>query len=269
MEYLGLALGLVQFLDQLRNEDNSKTNLAIFSDSQVALRAAHSRLQPSSGQSLIKFIKSQIRRLPENTTLYLFWTLGQEGISLNEKADIAAKQAAKAEDRKTWLPMSLTSLVQATREALSVPSSEFPSHKSEFKTPAKKIADALNGLEKGQVAAIFQLRTGHGPLNAYLHRVKQSTTKYFRGCGVPDTIAHFLPYCRKSRIQRRDFRLKVKGEELRTKLNSVNAILDDPKVFPRLAQFVLVREGLSTYVLVHRRKIKKENNPKIDYIEYL
>ncbi|KAG0152322.1 hypothetical protein CROQUDRAFT_85391 [Cronartium quercuum f. sp. fusiforme G11] len=31
---------------------------------------------------------------------------------------------------------------------------------SGFRTPAKKIADASNGLEKGQAAAIFQLRTG-------------------------------------------------------------------------------------------------------------
>ncbi|KAG0144176.1 hypothetical protein CROQUDRAFT_660343, partial [Cronartium quercuum f. sp. fusiforme G11] len=135
--------------------------------------------------------------------------------------------------------MRLPSLLQATWKALSVSSSDFPSQKSGLRTPEKKIADAFNGLEKGQAAAIFQLRTGHCPLNAYLYRFKKSTTKYCRECGVPKTVAPFLLYCRKYRPQRWAFRMKVKTEKLGTNLNSVDSILDDPKVFPYLAQFIV------------------------------
>ncbi|KAG0146907.1 hypothetical protein CROQUDRAFT_656704 [Cronartium quercuum f. sp. fusiforme G11] len=130
-------------------------------------------------------------------------------------------------------------MLQATWETLSIPSSESPSHNSLFKTPAKRIAEALNGLEKGQVSAIFQLRTGHCPLNANLYRFKKSPTKLCRGCGVSETVAHFILYCTKYRFQRRNFRLKVKAEKLRTNLKYVNVLLDDPKVFPYLAQFLL------------------------------
>ncbi|KAG0145405.1 hypothetical protein CROQUDRAFT_658714, partial [Cronartium quercuum f. sp. fusiforme G11] len=92
--------------------------------------------------------------------------------------------------------MSLPNLLQATWKALSVSSTEFPNHTPELKAPAKEIADAFNRLEKGQAAAIFQLQTGHCPLNAYLHQFKRLTTKYCRGCGVPEMVAHFLLYCR-------------------------------------------------------------------------
>ncbi|KAG0139466.1 hypothetical protein CROQUDRAFT_101498 [Cronartium quercuum f. sp. fusiforme G11] len=57
--------------------------------------------------------------------------------------------------------------------------------------------------------------------------------------GVPETVAQFILYCTKHRFQRRKFRLRVKAEKLRTNLNDVNVLLDDPKVFPYLAQFIL------------------------------
>ncbi|KAG0140452.1 hypothetical protein CROQUDRAFT_100103 [Cronartium quercuum f. sp. fusiforme G11] len=213
--------------------------LGVAHDSQAALRATHFPVQPKSGQSLVKFLKHQLRQLPEDATIYLYWTPGHEGIPLNEKADTAAKRAAKEEGRKTHLPTSLTNLLQATWNSLTIPSSEFPSHTPSFKTTAKRIADAFNILEKGQAAAIFQLRTGHCPLNAYLHRFKRTTTKYRGTCGVPETVSHFLLYCRKYRSQRKAFRLRVKTEKLRTNVHNTNAISDDPKVFPFLAQYVL------------------------------
>ncbi|KAG0139215.1 hypothetical protein CROQUDRAFT_55049, partial [Cronartium quercuum f. sp. fusiforme G11] len=199
MELMGIALGVALFRDHLRNSDNRRTNLAPFSDSQTALRATHSLLQPASGQSLTKFIKNQTRQLPDDATIDLFWTPGHEGIELNEVADTAAGRAAKTEGRRTRLPMSLPS----------------------------------------QAAAIFQLRTGHCPLNAYLHRFERSPTKYCRGCGVPETMAHFLLYCRKYRTQRRSFRSRVKTEKLRANLNSVAGLLDDPKIFLLLARYVV------------------------------
>ncbi|KAG0152427.1 hypothetical protein CROQUDRAFT_17701, partial [Cronartium quercuum f. sp. fusiforme G11] len=218
---------------------SNKTNLAIFSDSQKAIRATHFPIQPKSGQSLVKFVKNQIRKLPEGTTLELFWTPGHEGIPLNEVADKAAKQAAKVENGSTQLPMSLANLLQESWKMLSIPSSEFLSHNPLFKTPAKKMADALNNLEKGQAAAIFQLQTGHCLLNAYLYRFKKSPTKLCRGCGVPETVAHFILYCTRYQTQRRKFRAKVKAEKLRINFNKVDSILDDPSVLPFLAQFVL------------------------------
>ncbi|KAG0143364.1 hypothetical protein CROQUDRAFT_187320 [Cronartium quercuum f. sp. fusiforme G11] len=65
---------------------------------------------PAPGQSLIKFIKHQIRQQPDYATLGLFWTQAHEGIELNELADTVAGRAAKTEGRRTRVPMSLPSL---------------------------------------------------------------------------------------------------------------------------------------------------------------
>ncbi|KAG0139421.1 hypothetical protein CROQUDRAFT_666509 [Cronartium quercuum f. sp. fusiforme G11] len=239
MECMGIALGIAQFIDRIRTGDTEKTTIAIFSDSQAALRAAHYPTRATSGQSLVKFLKSQFKRLPAGTNLELFWTPGHEGIPLNEAADKAAKQAAEADGGKTTLPTSLTNLLQSTWTLLSLSSSDFPNHTRTFKTAAKKIADALNGLEKGHAAAIFQLRTGHCPLNSYLHRFKRAPSKYCRTCGVPETVPHFLLYCRRYRSQRANFRKRIREEKIKVNLYNANAVLDEPATFPLLAEFVL------------------------------
>ncbi|KAG0140012.1 hypothetical protein CROQUDRAFT_665735 [Cronartium quercuum f. sp. fusiforme G11] len=252
MEYLGITLGIAQFRDHLRGKDCRKTNLALFSDSQVALLAAHQPTQPTSGQYLVKFLKDQLRGLPEGTNLDLFWTPGHEGVALNEEADKAAKGAAMTDRSRTILPMSLASLLQTTWNELSFSASEFSSHSLNLKTSAKKIADAYNKLEKGQAAAIFQLRTEHCPLNDYLYRFKWSKTKYCSTCGVPETVPHFLLYCRRYRSQCALFRTKVKMEKLRLNFHNANAILDAPIAFPYLAEFVLSTgrfEHLNSYVV--------------------
>ncbi|KAG0147019.1 hypothetical protein CROQUDRAFT_106762 [Cronartium quercuum f. sp. fusiforme G11] len=161
---------------------------------------------------------------------------------------------------------SPTSL-QATGQSLRFSSSDSPNYISSFKTPAKKIADALNGLKKGHAAAVFQLRTGHYPLNSYLHRLK------YWGCDVGGThnrLMWNLLILRPTRhvpvgaavVPRVDpvpgpqhqevtdeiytaeivgyqRRKKVKAEKLRTNLYNANALLDDPAVFPLLTEFVL------------------------------
>ncbi|KAG0141439.1 hypothetical protein CROQUDRAFT_51678, partial [Cronartium quercuum f. sp. fusiforme G11] len=238
---------LVIFTDGSLSQETGggATNLAIFSDSQAALLAAHNLVRPTSGQYMVKFLKDQLKCLPEGGLLEFFWTLGHIGIALNEAANEAVKCTAEMEAQEpitplwTHLPKSLPSLLQETWIALSFKSSDFISHKQNLTTPAKKIADALNGLEKGQAAAIFQLHSGHCPLNVYLHHFKKATSKYCSFCGVPETVAHFLLYCRRFQTQQRTFRMKVKAQKLKINLYNVNNLLNDPRIFLDLAQYVL------------------------------
>ncbi|KAG0150723.1 hypothetical protein CROQUDRAFT_154096 [Cronartium quercuum f. sp. fusiforme G11] len=121
MEYMGIALGIAQFLDRLRKGEIENTDIGIFSDSQVALRAvSYPSIRPTSGQSLIRFLKNHIKSLPAETTLELVWAPGHEGIPLNEAVDKAAKLVASAEGRKTTLPTRLANLLQLTWKSLSV-----------------------------------------------------------------------------------------------------------------------------------------------------
>ncbi|KAG0151974.1 hypothetical protein CROQUDRAFT_103320 [Cronartium quercuum f. sp. fusiforme G11] len=98
-------------------------------------------------------------------------------------------------------------------------SSDFLNYISSFKTPAKKIAETLNGLEKGHPADVFQLL---GP------------AEYQRQYLTSSCIAG------KYQPQQSAFRRKVKAEKLRANLyNSANATLDDLTIFPLLSDFVL------------------------------
>ncbi|KAG0140564.1 hypothetical protein CROQUDRAFT_99933 [Cronartium quercuum f. sp. fusiforme G11] len=57
---MAITLGVALFRDHLQQSNDSHATLALFSDSQTALQAIHSPLQPTPGQSLTKFIKNQI-----------------------------------------------------------------------------------------------------------------------------------------------------------------------------------------------------------------
>lgn len=133
------------------------------------------------------------------------------------------------------LPISLGGLLRHSRatfnrrEAVSTPL---------YKTKSKKIAEALQHLEKGQAVAIFQLRCGHCPLRKFLHRIEAEEHDKCTTCFATETPAHFLIYCKKFTQQQQTFRRRLKEEEIKTNINSAMTLLDNPKVFPHLAQYI-------------------------------
>ena len=57
--------------------------------------------------------------------------------------------------------------------------------------------DAVNGLKRHEQSIIFQLRTGHVPLNGYLHRIKPQQSPACPLCNEPEeTVNHLLFGCR-------------------------------------------------------------------------
>ena len=75
---------------------------------------------------------------------------------------------------------------------------------------AKTGPKLYNGIERRRDATILaQLRTGHCPLNKYLHRVGRRESPEC-GCGYgEETVEHFLLECPRYSIQRRALRGKV------------------------------------------------------------
>ena len=58
--------------------------------------------------------------------------------------------------------------------------------------------DNLNKLPRREQSIIFQLRTGHIPLNSYLHRIKPLHPSACPLCDAPEeTVEHLLFECRK------------------------------------------------------------------------
>lgn len=186
--------------------------------------------------------------MPTNLPIRLYWTPGHEGIEMNERADQAAREAAEDNEEQLLLPTSLGGLLRHSRKLIekrgvvSIPP---------YKTKSRYIADALNILGKGEAAAIFQLRCGHCPLKQYLHRIGREESDKCDECRVKETPTHYLIYCKRYTRQRRAFRRKLKEEEITVNINSAVAILDTPKVYPYLAEFIQETERfphLRTYV---------------------
>lgn len=235
MEAMGLILGMVTYIIlTTTNQPNRFKALALFSDSQAALDLITRPLQPSSLQYLAQSLRRAIRQIPVNHPVSLYWTPGHEGIKLNEEADIAAKGEAEGEAEVTMLPISLGSLLRHAKTRFK----RGAVHIKKFKTQGKYIADTLNNLEKGQAAAIFQLRCGHNPLRSFLHQIGVNKSSKCEVCNVTENTTHFLIFCKRFRTQQQVLRARLKEKKTWVDINSATKLLDTTVVFPYLAQYI-------------------------------
>lgn len=226
------------------------TDLAILSNSQLALKRIHEPLTPSVMQYLARSITIFISELG-NVPIRFYWTPGQEGIELNDKADEKARQAAENTIGRLLTKTSLSKLTQVTWELFHLRTDNFETGRKTRRKQPKRVADALAQLQKGEAAAIFQLRSGHTPLNDYLKRSNHHATGKCNCCRIPETVAHFVLHCPQFKQQRRKFRVAFKEEEVKVNLYSLPALLNTTKVYLLLAKFVLTTgrfKFLKTYL---------------------
>ncbi|KAG0150877.1 hypothetical protein CROQUDRAFT_87327 [Cronartium quercuum f. sp. fusiforme G11] len=125
----------------------------------------------------------------------LYWAPEHEGIPLNEQTDAAVGKVAEDQTNPVRLKVSLSFLKARAREMFT--KRGVPLNRPPCTTSGHQIADALDRLEKGQVAVSFQLRSGHSPLRQYLKRIKAENTAAWPHCGLTESTAHFLVYCEK------------------------------------------------------------------------
>ena len=181
------------------------------------------------------------------------WTPGHEDIEGNERADEAAKEAAAGETSEaTKLPVSLRHKplpvsVSATRQFLK---KEMKIRWNAEWNTSPRYADAttidgtlpsdnylhiIDQLRRNQASLLTQLRTGHIPLNAILHRIKRSDTPDCPHCknGIRETIHHFLLTCPHYADARRSLR-----ETLTRDSSSIPFLLSARNGIPHLLRYV-------------------------------
>ncbi|KAI9573119.1 hypothetical protein HD554DRAFT_1992212, partial [Boletus coccyginus] len=92
-----------------------------------------------------------------------------------------------------------------------------------------------NELPKRHVAALFQLRTGHAPLNKHLFRIKMAPSPNCTYCntGHHETVPHLLLDCHHFEPQRSWLRGKIKD-----KARNLSALLNDPKCVKHTLSFL-------------------------------
>lgn len=190
--------------------------------------------------------------------------LGHKNIKQNKLADGMAKKAAEEKVQRMLTPFILSSLLQTARQISHLRTANFSAGKKNLRTQPHKVSSALAQLEKGEAAMIFHLRSGHLPLNAYLHQFNHHATGKCDHCRVPETVAHFLLHCTKFRQQRKELRELIKEEEIKVNPYSLPSLLDTEHVYPLLAKFVIKTGGfqfLRTYKL-HEENITSNLNKK-------
>lgn len=196
LELLAIALAVAEFKDFRNRHPSSPGRLSIFSDSQVALKKANEPLRPRPMQHLARLVKRFLHE-PNDTEVKIFWVPGHEAIEENEPADKAAKEAAETgAGNPPLLPTSLSRLAQETRTLFHLKTASFTTGRKELRTKPRKVADSLARLEKGQAASIFQIQSGHCPLNEYLKRFNHHQTGKCDVCKSPETVSHFILYCK-------------------------------------------------------------------------
>ena len=74
-------------------------------------------------------------------------------------------------------------------------------------TPSNKFRKMTTTLSRRQKSILIQLRTGHIPLQAYLHRIGKAETPTCQQCHEEEeTVSHYVRRCRAYRAQRRELR---------------------------------------------------------------
>jgi len=81
---------------------------------------------------------------------------------------------------------------------------------------------------------LFQLRSGHIPLNKHLHRIQKADSPTCPRCHQHDeTVMHYVMHCLAHKNARHEM-IQVGGRGAR----DLSKLLTEPKLFPHLFQFI-------------------------------
>ena len=237
-ELIGIILGLYL----IETETKANTTYAIGIDNQAALKALSSKfskpgqyLAAEAYQLAAKLRKSKGKKY----SLTLRWTAGHMGIPGNEEADEEAKKAAEGRiSEEQQLPKLLRKTLKCSKSAAiqeegaarmarwkrdwlgSTRSAKFKHIDSSL--PSRRFIKLIsnNKISRADASKMFQLRTGHIPLNAYLFRFKRKENAQCPACGAQkETPQHFLLECPAYTRERR--KIGPKKGELETKFAEI------------------------------------------------
>ena len=201
-ELVGILLGL----HLIRTDKKGKTSYTTGIDNQAAICALNS-VKASTGQHIANVILETAAHIKKqcNSTRYSLtfrWTAGHVSIKGNEEVDGEAKKATEGltSDKKA-LPPLLRKALKNTKSALrqnkkenlkncwqqewsaSIHATKYRS--IGFSSPSNKFIKLISdeNLSRNDASRIFQLRTGHVPLNAYLECFKRADSVRCPACG--------------------------------------------------------------------------------------
>jgi len=216
-------------------------------DSQAAIKAI---IKPGkqSGQQIICEILDNIERMQNQNpelTLTLTWIPGHMNIPGNERADMAAKEAAKG-DKPEELPRTPALKSGRNADIRRASKEQWTKEWQSERYIAKHLRTIINrpGTKAGEkiyaeissrrkVSWLTRLRIGHCGLNEYLNRFKiADNAQCSCGNGV-ETVKHYLLTCPNYDQQRDKLRKRTGMQGMR-----LEGLLGDPKLIKYTLEFV-------------------------------
>jgi ribonuclease HI len=211
-ELTGLCLGAELLIRQTRLKD-----VTFYTDNQAGIQAINS-FKPAPGHHLVdSFLKliACIHCKYPRCTIKVRWIPGHEGIQGNEVADDIAKTAASdgsshdailptAFCSHKKLPYSKSALKQhffadlkSRNTALFTKSPQCEAlHCIDESAPSSAFQKLVRDIPRRYASILVQLRTGHIPLNKFLHRIDCADSPVCPACeGGHESVLHFLVTC--------------------------------------------------------------------------
>ncbi|KAG2029078.1 ribonuclease H-like domain-containing protein, partial [Suillus americanus] len=193
--YEGEIVGMILAVERLREEGGGGT-MALRVDNQAAISTTNAFVS-KPGHYLMDILHDDLHKLipmQDNHKLKVRWTPGHQGIFGNEAADEQAKLAMRGDNSEphtipkslkscngaiTTLPVSKLALKQRflkkIKDKAATPMKNSPRykrlHELDATAPSKHYSKRVEQLPRRHSSLLFQLRTGHAPLNKHLHRI--------------------------------------------------------------------------------------------------
>ena len=194
---------------------SNRAPIYIFSDSQSALKAIANPFR-QSGQCVLRHILHLIAVISLCGRMISFhWVPSHSGIELNEAADSKAKELTRADAAEP--PISAfsakTTIYRRAICNLSHPTRADPkvgrfTKSVDRASPGNHIKALYDSLPASDIPILSRLRTGHCPLNGFLHSIDRADSEACT-CGRRETIKHFLFNCSRWALQRRELRAET------------------------------------------------------------
>ena len=263
-------VGILMGLHLIDKAAKGNTAFAIGVDNQAAIKALSSKFDKPGHYLAAEAYRTAARihkTRGKKFSLTLRWTAGHVGIPGNEEADEEAKIAADGSTSDApQLPKILRKPLKRSKSAAIQEEGvarkirwrkdwkASPRHakfqKIDSSLPSQHFIKLISNpkISKIDASKVFQLRTGHVPLNAYLFHFKRKESAQCPACGaVKETPQHYLLECPAYAHERKKIGLK-KGE---LELKFADIVSNERRVI-----------ALAHYIKDTRRFIEQDQDPK-------